>query len=207
MFADDIPNGIPKGQNRSILSIFDDFRIQFEAFVFEELRTALTAYYPQIKWLHVVSAAVWSFSTAVAYSWYLKPVLRASYRHPENTGLRACRDDWMDRFDRGAQMEHYALIVLVVTSLLMLWIGQIDLARWSFFTAMFWIGIVVILPMELIDIWLAHLGGNKAKVRASGDTERHERVMDLHWRFLRISEPIVVVLIPTMFYLGIVKPF
>ncbi len=173
----------------------------------EELRTELAVYYPHIKWIHVVSSAIWSFSTAVAYTWYLKPVLRASYRHPEDAALRARRDDWMDRFDRGAQMEHYALIVLVVTSFLMLLIAQVDLTRWTFITAMLWIGIVVILPMEVIDVWLAHMGGNKAKVRATGDTERYERVMAWHWRFLRVSEPIVIVLIPTMFYLAIVKPF
>jgi len=173
----------------------------------EELRMALAAYYAHIKWLHVVSVAIWSFSTAVAYAWYLKPVLVASYRNPDDAGLKARRDDWMDRFDRGAQMEHYALIVMVATAFLMLWIAQIDLMRWSFFTAMLWIGILVILPMEAIDVWLAHLGGNKERVRATGDTERHERVMDLHWRFLRITEPIVIVLIPTMFYLAVVKPF
>ena len=173
----------------------------------EELRVALAPYYLHIKWIHVVSAAIWSFSTAVGYTWYLKPVLRASYRHPEDSELRARRDDWMDRFDRGAQLEHYALIVLVVTSLMMLVIAQVDLTRWSFITAMLWLGIIVILPMEMIDIWLSHMGGNKVKVRATGDIERYERVMARHWLFLRASERIVVVLIPTMFYLAIVKPF
>lgn len=173
----------------------------------EELRVALAPYYLQIKWLHVMSVAIWGFSTAVAYAWYGKPLLRASYRHPDDAELRARRDDWMDRFDRGAAMEHYALIVMVVTALAMLWIAQVDLTRWTFFTAMLWVGIVVILPIEVADIWLAHMGGNKARLRAAGDEERYERVMAWHWLFLRVTEPIVVVLVPTMFYLAVVKPF
>lgn len=103
-------------------------------------------------------------------------------------------------------MERSALVVMTVTTLLMLWIAQIDLTRFSFFTALLAIGIVVIVPMEAIDIWLAHLGGNKARIRATGNGERYEQVMAWHWLFLRVTEPIVLVLIPTMFYLAIVKP-
>ncbi len=181
--------------------------MQKEDTMLDELRVAIAPYYLHIKWLHVVSVAIWSFSTAVAYTWYLKPVLRASYRRPDDAELRKQRDDWMDRFDRGAQMEHYALVVMIATSILMLWIAQVDLTRWNYLTAMLWIGIVVILPMEALDIWLAHMGGNKARVRAAGDVERYERVMAWHWRFLVITERIVVLLIPTMFFLVIVKPF
>ncbi len=173
----------------------------------DELRIAIAPYYLHIKWLHVVSVAIWSFSTAVAYVFYLKPALIASYRAPEDDALRARRDDWMDRFDRGAAFEHYALFVMVATAFLMLWIAQVDLTRWTYLTAMLWIGVFVIVPIEATDIWLAHLGGNKVKVRATGDVERYERVMAWHWRFLIITERIVVVLIPGMFYLAIVKPF
>ena len=113
----------------------------------------------------------------------------------------------MDRFDRGAALEHYALVVLVVTALLMLWLGNADLTRFSFVTVKLWIGILIIVPMEVLDVYLAHGGGNKAKVRATGDTERHERMMDWHWLFLRVTEPLVIVLVPAMFFLAIVKPF
>lgn len=173
----------------------------------EELRTAIHPFYLHLKALHVLSVAVWSFSTAVAWVCYLKPALRAARARPEDAGRRALRNDFMDRFDRGAAIEHYAFALLVVTAVLMLWLREVDLSRWSFFTAKVWIGVLVILPMEAFDIYLSHLGGNKARIRATGDAERHERMMEWHWIFFRITEPIVIVLIPTLFFLAIVKPF
>lgn len=173
----------------------------------EEFRMAVAPFYPWVKAIHVLVAAVWSFSTTVAWSFYLKPTLRSALKHPDDAVRRARRDDFMERFDRGASLEHIALVILVLTAFLMLWIGQVDLTRWSFITAMLWIGIIVILPMEAFDIYLSHLGANKARVRATGDLERYEQVMALHWTFFRVTEPIVIVLVPAMFVLAVAKPF
>ena len=173
----------------------------------EELRAALGPWHPWIKAVHVLSAAIWSFSTAVAWAYYLKPALFSARKHPDDAERRARRDDMMDRFDRGAILEHVAFVFLVVTALLMLWLGRVDLTRWSYLTFKVAVGVLIILPMEIWDIYLAHLGGNKARVRATGDMERHERMMEWHWRFLRITEPIVVLLVPTMFLVAIAKPF
>ena len=64
-----------------------------------ELRAAIGPYTLYIKAVHVLSVAIWSFSTAVA------------------------------------------------------WVN-----------AKLWVGILVIVPMEAFDIYLSHLGGNKATV-------------------------------------------
>ncbi len=173
----------------------------------EDLRATLGPFYLHIKALHVLSAAIWSFSTAVAWVYYLKPALQAARTEPDDAVRTARRDEFMDRFDRGAAIEHVAFVVLVATAGLMLWLGNVDLTRWSFVTAKVWIGVLVILPMEAFDVYLAHLGGNKNRIRRTGDTARHEQVMGWHWTFLRITEPIVVVLVPTMFFLAVVKPF
>jgi len=173
----------------------------------EELRQTLGHYFLYIKALHVMSVAVWSFSTAVAWVWYLKPALTAARARPDDPLRRARRDEFMDRFDRGAALEHYAFAILVSTAIAMLWINGVDLTRWSFVTVKFWIGVFVILPMEAIDIYLSHLGGNKARVRAAHGQLNHERMMEWHWIFFRVTEPLVVVLIPTMFFLAILKPF
>jgi len=175
--------------------------------VIEELRTVFEPYYLYIKAIHVVAAAIWGFSTAVAWTWYLKPAFRAARRRPDDARLRTRRNELMERFDRGASLEHVAFGVLVLTSLLLLWVGRVELARWSYVTAMLWIGIVVILPMEAFDIYLSHLGGRKARVRASGDVERYERMMEWHWRFFRVTEPVVMLLVPAMFVIAIAKPF
>ena len=173
----------------------------------EELRTAILPAYLYIKAVHVLSAAIWGFSTAVAWAYYLKPALRAARAHPDDPARIRRRNEFMDRFDRGAAFEHYAFAVLVATSVLMLWLANVDLTRWSFVTAKVWIGVLIILPMEAFDIYLAHLGGNKAKVRATGDDARHELVMGWHWTFLRVTEPVVILVVPAMFVIAIAKPF
>jgi hypothetical protein len=186
------------------------FRIQSgeeELRVIEEMRAAVGPYYLYIKAIHVFSAGLWSFSTAVAWAFYLKPALLAARRNPEDPVLRGRRDELMRRFDKGAAIEHVAFGFLVLTALLMVWIGRVDLGQWSTITVLLWIGILVILPMEAFDIYLSHLGGNKTRLRALGDTEGYERAMDWHWKFLRITEPLVIVLVPTMFLVAIVKPF
>ncbi len=173
----------------------------------EALQEAISPYYFWIKALHVISAALWSFSTAVGYAYYLKPAIVAARRHPDDPARRARRDEFMERFDQGASFEHVALVLMVVTALLMIWIRDVDLLRWSFIPFLFWLGVIVILPMEAIDIWLAHMGGNKTRLRLAGDTERYDRVLGWHLLFLRVTEPLVVVLVPTAFVIAIVKPF
>ena len=173
----------------------------------EELRALLAPWYGYIKAVHVIAAALWSFSTAVAWVFYLKPALRRAALAPGDGGARARRDHYLELFDRGAIVEHVALGVLVVTALAMLWLGRVDLTRWSFVTAKLWLGVVVILPMEAIDIYLSHLGGNKAAIRRSGDMARYERMVGHHTRFLYVTEPIVVVLVPLLFVLAVAKPF
>jgi hypothetical protein len=173
----------------------------------EEIRALLAPYYLYVKAFHVISAALWSFSTAVAWVFYLKPALRRAARAPEDREARARRDLYLELFDRGAIVEHVALAVLVVTALMMIWLANVELGRFSFVTAKLWIGVLVIVPMEAVDIYLSHLGGNKARIRRSGDVARYERMVRHHTTFLHVTEPIVVVLVPLLFVLAVAKPF
>jgi len=175
--------------------------------VLDDLRPLIASFYPYLKAIHVFSAALWSFSTVVAWIQFLKPALVAARRNPGDEALRARRNEAMRRFDRGAVIEHVALVVLIITAGLMLWVGGFDLTRLSYVTGKVWLGILVILPMEAIDIYLSHLGGNKDRLLAAGDSEHFERIMHLHWIFFRVTEPIIVVLIPITFFIAIVKPF
>ncbi len=173
----------------------------------DDLRLALEPLYFYLKAIHVVSVSIWSFSTAVAWVFYLKPAFLASRRNPEDSVARGRRDDFMERFDAGASLEHVAFVVMVLTALALIWLRDVNLTHWSFIPFKFWIGVAIILPMEVVDIYLSHLGGNKRQIRASGDHDRYEAMMEWHWRFFRITEPLVVILIPTMFFIAIVKPF
>lgn len=173
----------------------------------EELRVLLAPHYVAIKALHVLAAAIWAFSTAVAWAFYLKPAFRRVERRPDDTAAREIRNRMMEAFDAGAVFEHVAFVVLVATSGLMLWLGRFDLTAWSYVTAKVWLGILVILPMEIVDIYLAHGGGNKSRLRRAGDMAGYERMMGWHWVFLRVTEPVVIVLVPAMIFLAVAKPF
>jgi uncharacterized membrane protein len=173
----------------------------------DELRLVLAPYYGWIKALHVFAAMIWAGSTAVAYAFYLKPAFLRVQRRPDDAAARAERDRLMERFDRGVVLEHVAFPVLVVTALALLWLGGVDLTRVSWATVKLALGALVFLPMEIADVYLSHLGGNKAAIRASGDTARYERFMDLHWLFFRITEPIIVIFVPIVVFLAVAKPF
>ena len=129
-----------------------------------ELRELLAPHYAVVKAIHVIAAGLWSFTTAVAYTYYLKPAFRRVLRNPADARARETRNRLMEAFDRGASIEHVALAILIVTAAIMLWLGGFDLTRWSFVSAKLWVGIAIILPMEAIDIHLSHLNGNKARI-------------------------------------------
>jgi hypothetical protein len=54
-------------------------------------------------------------------------------------------------------------------------------------------------PMEILDYYLSHFGGNKGKIRTACNTQRYEQMILLHWKFLRVSTPLVIVFIPAIF--------
>jgi hypothetical protein len=64
----------------------------------------------------------------------------------------------------------------------------------------------VFVPMEIVDYWLSHFGGSKRQWREKGDHARHEKLMQWHWVFFRISTPLVAIFIPLIIYLAVVKP-
>ncbi len=67
--------------------------------------------------------------------------------------------------------------------------------------------VLIFIPVEVMDYQLSHFGLNKAKIRATGTPEAYEKAIRLHWWFLVVSTPIVIVSITLIFYLAIVKPF
>jgi hypothetical protein len=172
----------------------------------EELRNLLQPWYLQIKFVHLLMAAMWAFSTAVAYRNYIVPAFRAWQREPHNAAVTTRRNDFMERFDRGVILEHVAFPVLLLSGLLMVW-----LAGWSW-REVNWLGVklgvvlIVFVPMEIIDYYISHFGGNKSKIRASGNAQRYEAMIRFHWQFFRVTTPLIVVFVPLVFYLAVTKP-
>jgi hypothetical protein len=172
----------------------------------EELRFLLLPWYLQIKFFHLLMVAMWSFSTAVAFRDYLAPVFRAWSRNPERSDLIARRDEAIERFDNGAVLEHIAFPLVLFTGLLMVWLGSWTWEEVNWLTIKLGIVLIVFLPMEILDYYLSHFGGNKGKIRTACNTQRYEQMILLHWKFLRVSTPLAIVFIPALFYLAVTKP-
>lgn len=163
--------------------------------------------YLNIKFLHVISVAMWSFSTAVAYRDYIVPSFKSAERHP-NDPERIARRNWvMERFDKGAILEHVAFPIVLLTGAVMFWSGDWSLASWSWFSAKMLIVALIFLPIEIVDYYISHFGGNKEKIRATGNMERYETMMQFHWLFFKVTAVLIVIFIPLTYYLAITKFF
>lgn len=173
----------------------------------DALTGLLAPWYAQLKFLHVISVAMWSFSTAVAYRDYIVPAFRAVEHHPHDEARIARRNDFMERFDSGAILEHVAFPLLVVTGLCMMLAGGWSLDSFTWFAAKMLVVLLIFVPIEIVDYYISHFGGQKARIRRSGDMARYERFMAIHWTFFKVTAPLIIIFVPTAYYLAIVKPF
>ena len=174
----------------------------------EQLSAALVPYYLQIKFFHVACAMIWLASTSVAYINYLLPAIKAWQRAPDDERLLRQRNIAMERFDQGVVLEHVAFPLLLLSGLLLLTAGPWGLAH-------FWLSlklcivVLVFLPIEAMDYWLSHFGGNKRAIRVSGQGDvalSYEQAVAHHWLFLVVSTPVISVTGLLVLYLAVVKP-
>lgn len=173
----------------------------------DSLRQSLAPTYKWSKAIHVLAVMAWAWSTAVAYVYFVKPAYRRALRRPDDAAARAERDRFMELFDRGVVIEHVAFPIILVSGLLLLWISGFTLLEWSWLLAKLLLVVLVFVPMEIADWYLAHGPGNKRGLRRAGLADRHARMIKRHWLFFRVTEPIVMVLIPLAIVLAIAKPF
>ena len=172
----------------------------------EAAQLLLAPYYFQIKFVHLLFVAVWFMSTSVAYRFYLVPLFTEWMKSPRDMDRLRMRNWAMERFDDGAVLEHVAFPMLLITGpILMLAGGWTPAQGW--FAMKLVIVVLVFIPVEVMDYHLAHFGGNKEKIRETGDMQAYEAAIHTHWWFLIVSSPIVIVSIPYVIYLVVVKPF
>ncbi len=171
----------------------------------------LQSHYLQFKFAHLLAAMIWLWSTSVAYLHYLLPIMRQWQQSPADARLIARRNWAMERFDEGATLEHIAFPLLLTTGLCLLWAGP-----WG--PQSLWLAlkltlvVLVFLPIECCDYWLAHGSGNKARVRrreqcaGAALSPRYEAAIQRHWWFLIASTPAIVATGLSVVYLAVVKP-
>ncbi len=172
----------------------------------QSAQTFLAEYYLQIKFVHVVFAAMWFWSTSVAYTYYLVPLFRDWLKNPHDPDRVRLRNWAMERFDDGAVLEHIAFPILLITGPMLMIAGGWSPAQ-GWFAMKLVLVVMIFIPVEAMDYYLAHFNLNKARIRATGTPEAYEKAIRLHWWFLVLTTPVVIVSITLIFYLAIVKPF
>jgi uncharacterized membrane protein len=166
----------------------------------------LSPYYLYIKFVHLVAVMVWVFSTAHAYAFYLVPVFKAWRRNPGDAGIIEMRNWVMERFDHGVIYEHIAFPVILITGPLLFIAGGHSIAEnWILLKLLIIIGLFI--PIEIVDYYLSHFGGNKHLIRLTGDMESYERHIQWHWWFLLLTSVPVMVGALSIIFLAVVKPF
>lgn len=167
----------------------------------------LTAYYPQLVFVHVLSVMIWLWSAAIAYTSFVSTAWKEWRKDPTNELLRERRNWVFYHYEKGLILEHGAMVVTLITGPLLVWLSGMDYMsiKWLLMKAL--IAFAVLLPLEIIDSWLAHFGGNKRGLKAQGvSDEKFERYMRINWSFLTLSAPVAVAAILITVYLAVVKP-
>ena len=172
----------------------------------ETFSNTLAPYYLQIKFVHLLFVAMWFWSTSVAYSYYLVPLFKAWQQAPDQIDRIHLRNWAMERFDDGAILEHIAFPMVLITGTTLMLIGGWN-PGFGWFAMKLVLVVLVFVPIEVMDYYLAHFGGNKEAIRQSGAIEAYEPAIRRHWYFLVLSTPVVIVSITYVFYLAITKPF
>ena len=173
----------------------------------DAIRDFLGPHYLIVKWIHVLSVGMWAFSTAVGYSYMVKPAYLSWKKDPTDAQKKWLRDWTLNKFDHGVVLEHVAFPLLILTGLLMVWIQGWPLDEVYWLTVKIGVVILIFGPIEVLDYHLSHYAGRKSLARDAGDEEEYEKRVLFHWRFLNITTVFVVVFIPLNFFLAIVKPF
>ncbi len=171
----------------------------------EALQSALLPYYTLIKFVHVFFVMIWAWSTAVAYVWYVKGAFLRWEKNPDDPEIIQRRNWAIEQFDKGVVMEHVAFPIILITGPLLYLIGPWNL---DFTWLLIKLGIVllVFVPLEIVDYWLSHFGGNKLKLKKKQQWDKYESAIQQHWKFLKTSTPLIMIFVPAVIFLAIVKP-
>lgn len=171
----------------------------------ETIQAAFSPYYLYIKFIHVFFVMIWSWSTSVAYGWFVKGAFLNWVKNPDDPAIIKKRNWAIEQFDRGVILEHIAFPIILITGPL-LWM----IAGWSLDTPWFLLKLLVVVfifvPLEIVDYYLSHFGGNKYKLRMRGESAKYEQAIRQHWLFLRITTPLIMVFMPLVIFFAIVKP-
>ncbi|PCJ33799.1 MAG: hypothetical protein COA99_15280 [Moraxellaceae bacterium] len=171
----------------------------------ELIRETFQSYYVYIKFVHLLAVMIWSWSTSVAFVWYLREAWREWAENPTDSILTARRNWVFEQFDKGVVLEHIAFPIILLTGPILLVLSDWPLLTpWILLKIM--IVVFVFLPIEVFDYWISHFGLTKIELRRSNNMIAYERFIKMHWLFFRIVTPFIIIFVPFTIFLAVVKP-
>ena len=173
----------------------------------EAIQTFALAHVVGIKSIHVVSAIVWSFMIMAPMLYYIKPAVMQAAENPSDPEM-VRRSQWvLEQYDQVAILEHVFLTIMLASGLLLYSSGLASFANGWFVAKMFLV-IAVLIPLEIFDIWLAHIKAPKeTKALREEDPEAYARFRDFFFKAINRTAPPMVMAVLATLYLALMKPF
>jgi uncharacterized membrane protein len=165
----------------------------------------LAPYYFYIKFFHLFFVMMWAMSALGAYLCYLRPTIYALQADPGDKKLEE-RLVWAyEQFDKTVVFEHIAFPIVLISGLLMfLATGWSLETPWMLIKLL--IVVLVFVPLEIADTWIAHVWGPRVSRERQMDPEAWNEMRASHWKFLRRTAPIIRYTVPIVIFLAVVKP-
>lgn len=165
----------------------------------------LLPYYLYFKFFHIFFVMMWAMSALGAYIFYLRATIYEFEKNTQDKELER-RLVWAyEQFDKTVIVEHVAFPIVLISGLLMFF-GS----GWSLDQPWLLVKLVIVvgffLPLEILDIWIAHVLGPRISRNRDADPDAWNAGRALHWKFLRTTAPMIRYSVPVVVFLAVVKP-
>jgi hypothetical protein len=107
-------------------------------------------------------------------------------------------------------VEHFALLLLLGSGVLMLYAYGLSALDWAWLRWKLALVVCVIVPIEIVDIWFGHVRLPRwFSGRAPGDGEKRQQdaYHAYEHRFVPVSLPIMLLAVVVVMWLAIARPF
>lgn len=159
-----------------------------------------------IKALHIFFATMWAFAVIGSYFFYVIPAMRQLAREPSNSEMIR-RAHWvLEQFDRVTILQHIGFIGILCTGPLLYLSGVAGLSD-GWFVAKMAIVIPLFIPAELYGMWYTHIKSARMTRNKNADPVAYAAFRQLNDKLLYWGIIPTVVLIPSVLFLALIKPF
>lgn len=160
-------------------------------------------WFPIVKVIHLGALVIWLGPSGGA--WMVLMLARRKAGEPSLVTHYLYRG-----FFQMLWLEHAGFFALLASGIVMLGMFDFAMVQAKWLTIKLAILLLVILPIEVADLWFSHRGLPQLFVSRRPDapyTERERRLLDAyHRRFVPVALPILLGAVVTMMWLAVAKP-